>query len=112
MGRVLLGVRRWSDMPIGIQLNHAGRKASRQKSWEGGAQIQPGQPNGWTTCGPSPIAFAAGETPPVALDRDGLAAVRNAFAAAARRASRLGLLRMIAPSRCVCPRLTGYCSQP
>jgi 2,4-dienoyl-CoA reductase-like NADH-dependent reductase (Old Yellow Enzyme family) len=91
MARVLDSVRCWASMPIGIQLNHAGRKASRQKSWEGGAQIADGQPNGWSTLGPSPIAFGAGETPPVALDRDGLAAVREAFAAAARRASRLGL---------------------
>jgi 2,4-dienoyl-CoA reductase-like NADH-dependent reductase (Old Yellow Enzyme family) len=91
MARVLHGVRRWSDIPIGIQVNHAGRKASRQKLWDGGAQIPPGQPNGWKTYAASPIAFAAADTPPVVLDRDGLAAVRNAFAAAARRASRLGL---------------------
>jgi 2,4-dienoyl-CoA reductase-like NADH-dependent reductase (Old Yellow Enzyme family) len=38
MARVLLGVRRWSDIPIGIQLNHAGRKGSRQKLWDGGAR--------------------------------------------------------------------------
>lgn len=91
MARVLHGVRRWSDMPIGIQLNHAGRKASRQKSWDGGAQILPGQPNGWPTYGPSSLAFASGEMPPIALDREGLAAIRHAFASAARRASRLGL---------------------
>jgi 2,4-dienoyl-CoA reductase-like NADH-dependent reductase (Old Yellow Enzyme family) len=91
MARVLAGVRRWSEMPIGIQLNHAGRKASRQKSWEGGAQISPARPNGWRTVAPSPIPFAAGETPPLAVNRDALAAIRNAFAAAASRASRLGL---------------------
>jgi 2,4-dienoyl-CoA reductase-like NADH-dependent reductase (Old Yellow Enzyme family) len=91
MARVLRGVRRWSDIPIGIQLNHSGRKGSRQKPWEGGAQIPPGQRNGWKTYAPSPIAFATSDIPPVALDRDDLAAVRNAFAAAARRASRLGL---------------------
>jgi 2,4-dienoyl-CoA reductase-like NADH-dependent reductase (Old Yellow Enzyme family) len=91
MARVLLGVRRWSDIPIGIQINHAGRKGSRQKMWDGGMEIPPGQPNGWKTYAPSPIAFAASDTPPVALDRDGLAAIRNAFAAATRRASRLGL---------------------
>lgn len=49
MARVLRGVRRWSDIPIGIQINHAGRKGSRQKMWDGGAQIPPGQPNGWKT---------------------------------------------------------------
>jgi 2,4-dienoyl-CoA reductase-like NADH-dependent reductase (Old Yellow Enzyme family) len=91
MGRVLRGVRRWSDMPIGIQFSHAGRKASRQKSSEGAAHIPHGEPNGWRTYGPSPIGFAAGEVSPVALDRDRLVAIRNAFAAAARRASRLGV---------------------
>jgi len=35
IARVLHGVRRWSDIPIGIQLNHAGRKGSRQKLWDG-----------------------------------------------------------------------------
>jgi len=91
MARVLHSVRRWSDMPIGIQLNHAGRKGSRQKLWEGGAQIQPDHANGWSTYGPSPVAMTAGETPPIALDRDGLAVIRDAFAAAARRASGIGL---------------------
>jgi len=91
MARVLQSVRRWSDIPIGIQINHAGRKGSRQKLWDGGAQMPSGQPNGWKTYAPSPIAFTAADTPPVALDRDDLAAVRNAFADAARRASRLGL---------------------
>jgi 2,4-dienoyl-CoA reductase-like NADH-dependent reductase (Old Yellow Enzyme family) len=91
MARVLDGVRRWSDIPIGIQLNHAGRKGSRQKLWDGGAQVPPSQPNGWQTYAPSSIAFAATDTPPVALDGDGLAEVRNAFSDAARRASRLGL---------------------
>ncbi|WP_233858825.1 NADH:flavin oxidoreductase/NADH oxidase [Paraburkholderia sp. HD33-4] len=91
MTRVLQAVRQWSDTPIGIQLNHAGRKGSRQKLWDGGAQIPSNHANGWHTHGPSPVAFATGETPPIALDRDGLAAIRNAFAAAAQRASRLGL---------------------
>jgi hypothetical protein len=48
-------------------------------------------PNCWRTYAPSPIVFAAGEVPPVALDRDRLVAIRNAFVGAVRRASRLGL---------------------
>lgn len=91
MARVLNGIRRWSDIPMGIQLNHAGRKGSRQKLWEGGGQIQPDHTNGWSTYGPSPVATATDETPPIALDRDGLVAIRDAYAAAARRASVLGL---------------------
>ena len=37
MGRTLKSIRRWSDMPIGIQLNHAGRKAYTEVPWKGGA---------------------------------------------------------------------------
>lgn len=91
MARVLHSVRQWSDIPIGIQLNHAGRKGSRQKLWDGGTQIPSSDANGWSTYGPSPIAFSAGDTPPIALDRADLAAIRDAYAAAAKRASRLGL---------------------
>src|SRR5690349_9515745 len=39
MARTLEGIRRWSDMPIAIQLAHAGRKASTELPWNGGAQI-------------------------------------------------------------------------
>jgi len=78
-------------MPIAIQLAHAGRKASSRVPWEGGAQVPPGQPGGWQTVAPSPIPFADGQNPPVALDRRGLAEIRDAFAAAARRAARLDI---------------------
>ncbi|SFX55382.1 2,4-dienoyl-CoA reductase [Paracoccus pantotrophus] len=91
MDRVLKGVRAWSDMPIAIQLAHAGRKASTAKPWEGGAQIAPDAPHGWQTVSASDLAFAEGENPPLALDRAGLARVRDAFAQAARRALRLGI---------------------
>jgi 2,4-dienoyl-CoA reductase-like NADH-dependent reductase (Old Yellow Enzyme family) len=91
LGKVLESVRRWSDMPIAIQLAHAGRKASTQVPWEGGAQIPPGVDGGWQTLAPSPIPFAKGEHPPKALDREGMAAMRRDFAESARRAARLGL---------------------
>jgi 2,4-dienoyl-CoA reductase-like NADH-dependent reductase (Old Yellow Enzyme family) len=91
LGRTLESVRRWSDMPIAIQLGHAGRKASTRVPWEGGAQIPPSGPDGWQTVAPSAIPFRDGEHPPTALDRDGLARIRDAFASAAARAGRLGL---------------------
>jgi 2,4-dienoyl-CoA reductase-like NADH-dependent reductase (Old Yellow Enzyme family) len=91
IGRTLESIRRWSDMPIAIQLAHAGRKASTEVPWKGGAQIPPDHQNGWQTCAPSAIPFEDGQRPPVALDRDGLARVRQAFAAAAQRAARLGI---------------------
>jgi 2,4-dienoyl-CoA reductase-like NADH-dependent reductase (Old Yellow Enzyme family) len=91
MARVLASVRRWSDMPIAIQLAHAGRKASTQKPWDGGGQIAPNEPNGWQTVAPSPIPFEAGESPPTELDLDGIERIRTAFADAAKRAARLEL---------------------
>jgi 2,4-dienoyl-CoA reductase-like NADH-dependent reductase (Old Yellow Enzyme family) len=91
LARTLETVRRWSDMPIAIQLAHAGRKASVRVPWEGGAQIPPGEPGGWQTEAPSAVPFAAGQHPPAALDRAGLVRVREAFATAAVRAGRLGL---------------------
>jgi 2,4-dienoyl-CoA reductase-like NADH-dependent reductase (Old Yellow Enzyme family) len=91
IGRTLESVRRWSDMPIAIQLAHAGRKASTEVPWKGGVQIPPDHPNGWRTFAPSAIPFEDGQRPPAALDRDGLTRVREAFAAAAQRAVRLGV---------------------
>ena len=90
LGRVVETVRRYSDMPIAIQLAHAGRKASTRTPWMGGGQIPPGEDRGWQTVAPSAIPFAEGENPPVALDHGGLAAVRDAFVEAARRSARLG----------------------
>jgi 2,4-dienoyl-CoA reductase-like NADH-dependent reductase (Old Yellow Enzyme family) len=91
MARVLQSVRRWSDMPIAIQLAHAGRKASTEVPWKGGGQIGPTAPNGWQTVSASTVPFLETENPPTALDREGLARVRDAFAQAARRAHRLGI---------------------
>ena len=91
MRRVLEGVRRWSDMPIGIQLAHAGRKASCEVPWKGGRQIVPPDPHGWSTVAPSPVPFLEGDAAPAALDETGLRRVREAFAASAVRAERLGL---------------------
>jgi len=91
LGKVLRSIRRWSRMPIAIQLAHAGRKASTRVPWEGGKQIPPDEPDGWRTVAPSPIPFADDEVPPLALDAEGLARVRDGFASAAVRAARLGL---------------------
>jgi 2,4-dienoyl-CoA reductase-like NADH-dependent reductase (Old Yellow Enzyme family) len=91
LARVLSSVRRWSDMPVAIQLAHAGRKASTRVPWEGPAQIPPGAPGGWQTVAPSALPFAQGENAPIALDRQGLARVRDGFADAAVRSARLGI---------------------
>jgi 2,4-dienoyl-CoA reductase-like NADH-dependent reductase (Old Yellow Enzyme family) len=91
MGRVLASVRRWSQMPVAIQLGHAGRKGSGEKPWLAGGQIAPDAPNGWQTVAPSPIPFLESENPPLELDRAGIDRILTAFAGAAERAARLDL---------------------
>lgn len=90
MERVLAGVRAYSAMPLAIQIAHAGRKASCDLPWRGGAQLPPDDANGWQTVAPSALPFNDGDVPPVALDASGLARVRDAFAACAVRSARLG----------------------
>src|SRR4051812_27192649 len=91
LARILAAVRAHSPIAIGMQLAHAGRKASSRPPWQGGAQVAIGEPGGWPTVAPSAVAHAAGEQPPVALDRAGMQKIRDDFARAASRAARLGL---------------------
>ena len=91
MSSTLDRIRRWSGMPIGIQLNHAGRKASTEVPWVGGAQIASSAPNGWQTEAPSSIPYAEGQMSPQMLDRDRLRDIRDAFVSSAKRAQRIGL---------------------
>lgn len=88
----LATVRRWSPAKMGVQLAHAGRKASTLKPWEaGGGVIPAGDPRGWITRAPSAIAFNEGDPLPEALDEAGIAEIVRAFVDSARRAVRLGL---------------------
>lgn len=91
LARVLKAVRQYSNIPIAIQLAHAGRKASSEAPWDGGHAVAPDQPEGWQTVAPSAVPHADGEPVPQALDKAGLQRVRDAFVAAAKRAHRLGL---------------------
>jgi NADPH2 dehydrogenase len=87
---IVASVRKHSGIAIAMQLAHAGRKGSSHVPWDGGQQI-PIQQGGWQTEGPSALPHKEGELAPLALDAAGLARVRAAFVAAARRAERLGL---------------------
>ncbi|CAO4170048.1 NADH:flavin oxidoreductase/NADH oxidase [Methylorubrum extorquens] len=91
LARVLDAVRGYAPIPVAIQINHAGRKASSRAPWEGGAQIAPDAVDGWQTEAPSAVSHAEGEVPPHALDADGLKRVRDGFVATAKRAMRLGI---------------------
>ena len=90
IGRTLESVRRWSRMPIAIQLAHAGRKGSAEVPWKGGGHFAPDHPNGWQTVSAWAAPYDKGWYTPTALDAEGLERVRSAFAASARRAARLG----------------------
>ncbi len=70
----------------GIQLAHAGRKASTRRPWEGGGTVPPAD-GGWTNVmAPSALPFSPTYPQPVALTLDGIAEVRRAFVAGALRA--------------------------
>jgi len=73
----------------GVQLAHAGRKASTRRPWEGGGQIAESD-GGWLTVAPSAIPFQPGTAAPAELSKAGITSLVEAFAAAARRALAAG----------------------
>ncbi len=73
----------------GIQLAHAGRKASNPAPWKGSGSLPPAA-GGWTPVAPSPLPFDTGWTTPMALDEAGILAVIEAFMDAARKALAAG----------------------
>ncbi|OON71091.1 NADH:flavin oxidoreductase/NADH oxidase [Hymenobacter sp. CRA2] len=73
----------------GIQLAHAGRKASHASPWKGGAEVAPAD-GGWATVAPSALPFLPTETAPQALDRAGIQQVIDDFVAATHRAIAAG----------------------
>lgn len=70
----------------GIQLAHAGRKASCDLPWKGGARLKTKAEGAWTVVAPSAIPFNPDDPLPVALDAAGIEGVVDAFEAAGRRA--------------------------
>lgn len=70
----------------GIQLAHAGRKASTWRPWAGRAGTVPVDEGGWMPVGPSPIAFDPRHTVPQVLDEAGIRGVIEAFVRAAEYA--------------------------
>ena len=75
----------------GIQLAHAGRKASTDAPWRGGRPLGEGA-GGWRPVAPSPRPFAEGHPVPRELSSDDIEAVVGAFRDAARRAAEAGFL--------------------
>jgi len=74
----------------GIQLAHAGRKASCEPPWKGGARLKTPAAGGWTVVGPSPVPFDESDPVPTPLDEAGIEGILAAFEAAAGRALAAG----------------------
>lgn len=75
----------------GIQIGHAGRKASANLPWEGDDHITEGDPRGWNTLSPSAVAFGANlPKVPKAMILEDIGRVRDDFVAATRRAREAG----------------------
>jgi NADPH2 dehydrogenase len=89
MGRVIAHCRRVGTSKLGIQIAHAGRKASSQRPWEGGGPLKP-DADPWETIAPSAIPFGNGWHTPREMTLDDIARVREAFVNSARRAVRIG----------------------
>ncbi|WP_144294796.1 NADH:flavin oxidoreductase/NADH oxidase [Rhodoligotrophos appendicifer] len=89
--RLIEDIRQNSDIAIGIQLGHAGRKGARTVPGDG-ERARPllAEEGGWPGIAPSAVSYSDGWAEPEALDARGLVEVREAFADAARRADRCG----------------------
>jgi len=74
----------------GIQLAHAGRKASCDLPWQGGAGLLTPAVGGWDVVGPSAIPFDEGSPVPKALDEAGIDGIVAAFEAGTKRALAAG----------------------
>jgi NADPH2 dehydrogenase len=89
MARVIAHCRRIGTAKLGVQIAHAGRKASAQRPWEGGGPLKSGQ-DPWQTIAPSAIPFGEGWHVPREATLEDIARAREAFVNAAKRAVRIG----------------------
>ena len=91
LGRALAAARSVAlpGTKFGVQIAHAGRKASSQRPWEGGNALGDGE-DPWQTYAASPLPIGPGWHVPEPLDEAGIARIREAFVQAARRAERIG----------------------
>ncbi|WP_342321740.1 NADH:flavin oxidoreductase/NADH oxidase [Kosakonia sp. BYX6] len=87
---VLEDIRRYSPIKIGIQLGHAGRKASVSAPWQGGKQLSL-EEGGWETLSASALPYEPSQRPVHAMTTQDLARVKQRFVDSALRAVKLGI---------------------
>ncbi len=90
MQRVVNYVRSISDILLGVQIGHAGRKASTYRPWQGHGFLQPDD-GAWATLAPSAVPLAAGWPVPHAMSQADMQQLTRDFVQAAQRAARIGL---------------------
>ena len=89
LSRVLAFCRKHGHGKVGIQLAHAGRKASDHIPWQRKDRPLDPEQGAWQTVAPSAIPYDRSWPPPQALEKQDLAGIRDAFVRAAERAERL-----------------------
>jgi 2,4-dienoyl-CoA reductase-like NADH-dependent reductase (Old Yellow Enzyme family) len=89
LARLVTIIERGGAVP-GIQIAHAGRKASTTRTWEGSKPIAP-QDGGWVPVAPSPIPFHPGAVDPHVLSTTEIADIAGQFATTARMAREAGM---------------------
>lgn len=87
--RAIDAFRKFGQAKLGIQLGHAGRKASAHVPWKGGGPLGAAE-GAWETIAPSPVPMTPVWPVPRELDRAAMDRIREAFVTATRRAARLG----------------------
>lgn len=90
MRRVVDYVRGISSILLGVQLAHAGRKASSHRPWQGHGPLQADE-GAWRTLAPSALPLAAGWPAPQAMSKADMQQLTQDFVRAAQRAARIGL---------------------
>ena len=88
--RVIAGVRRFGTAKLGIQLAHAGRKASCKRPWEGKTMSDPLAADPWQTRSASAVPIGAGWHTPAAMSLDDIAELKRKWVSATERCQRIG----------------------
>ena len=90
MARTLATARQFGPTVMGLQIAHAGRKASSIIPWKGTGPLPEDDPEAWQTYGPSAVPHSDKWPTPIALDTKGLKRVKDGFVDATIRALRIG----------------------
>ncbi|ASG63690.1 hypothetical protein CEW81_15545 [Kluyvera genomosp. 3] len=89
--KLLADIRSYSNTPIGVQLNHAGRKAGTNAPWRNQGASLGDEEGGWPTVAPSAMPYKPGWRVPQVLDEAGMARITQGFVDAAQRALNAGV---------------------